>query len=113
MYVTHFTLPNFAFYSAFLGQFMHDPSMAGWEALLCLIIYAYYHRDDDVITYRANRDSLFIPRCIPRDRHADFKDVYGFHSYCDASWLLRSSGCVPTVQVPQVPLGCPPVSPAL
>ena len=90
MYVTHFTLPNFAFYSAFLGQFMHDPSMAGWEALLCLIIYAYYHRDDDVITYRANRDSLFIPRCIPRDRHADFKDVYGFHSYCDASWLLRS-----------------------
>jgi hypothetical protein len=90
MYVTHFTLPHFAYHSAFLGQFMHDPSMAAWEALLCLVIYAYYHRDDDVITYRANRDSLFIPRCIPRDRHADFIAVYGFHSYCDASWLLRS-----------------------
>ena len=66
---------------------MHDPSPAAMEAVRGLVIYAYYHRDEDVIVYGG---APFIPRVIPDRRRQDFLDSYGFHAYCDASWLLRS-----------------------
>ena len=57
------------------------------EAVIGLVIYAYYHRDVDVIVYGG---TLFIPRVVPERRRRDFVDGHGFHAYCDASWLLRS-----------------------
>lgn len=87
MYVVHFTNPHLNFATSFLGQFMHDPSPLAMDAVLGLIIYAYYHRDVDVIVYGGE---IAIPRVIPQHRRKDFLDSYGFHSYCDASWLLRS-----------------------
>ena len=60
---------------------------AAMEAVRGLVIYAYYHRDEDVIVYGG---APFIPRVIPDRRRQDFLDSYGFHAYCDASWLLRS-----------------------
>ena len=87
MYVVHFTLPHISYYTSFLGQFMHDPSPKAMDAVLGLIIYVYHHRDVDVIVYGGE---LSIPRVIPQRRRKDFLDSYGFHGYCDASWLLRS-----------------------
>ena len=31
-----------------------------------------------------------IPQAIPHEYHEDFLNSFGFHSYSDASWLLRS-----------------------
>jgi hypothetical protein len=47
----------------------------------------YHNREHDVIVYGGK---LVIPSAIPHRRHQDFLDSYGFHSYSDASWLLRS-----------------------
>ena len=88
MYMTHYTLPHLCFYTSFLGQFMHDPSYAAFCAVIDIIIYAYYHRDIDVITW--TKSDPYIPRCIPQRRRQDFLDSFGFYSSCDASWLLRS-----------------------
>ena len=87
MYIVHFTNPHLNYLTSFLGQFMHDPSPECMDAVLGLIIYAYYHRNIDVITYGGE---IMIPRVIPQHRRKDFLDSYGFHGYCDASWLLRS-----------------------
>jgi len=87
MYTTHFTLAHLSYHTSFLGQFMHDASLAAWEAVKCLIIYAYHHRDVDVIVYGG---SIHVPKAIPQNRRNDFLDTYGLHSYSDASWLLRS-----------------------
>ena len=66
---------------------MHDPSPPCMDAVIGLIIYAYHHRDVDVIIYGG---PLSVPRVIPQKRRQDFQDSFGFHSYADASWLLRS-----------------------
>ena len=87
MYVTHFTLPHLCYHTSFLGQFMHDPSPAGYDAVIALIIYAYHNRDTHVIVYGG---ILSVPRVIPQRRRQDFQDSFGFHGYCDASWLLRT-----------------------
>ena len=87
MYTVHFTNPHLNYNTSFLGQFMHDPSPACMDAVIGLIIYAYYHRDVDVIVYGG---PLSVPRVIPQRRRQDFQLNHGFHSYCDASWLLRS-----------------------
>ena len=87
MYITFFSNPHLSYHTSFLGQFMHDPSPKCWDAILSLIIYMYHNREHDVIVYGGK---LVIPSAIPHRRHQDFLDSYGFHSYSDASWLLRS-----------------------
>ena len=87
MYLTFFTNPHLAYHTSFLGQFMHDPSPACWEAVLSLCIYMYHQREHDVIVYGG---APSIPAAIPSRRRQDFIDTHGFHTYCDASWRLRS-----------------------
>ena len=68
---------------------MHDPSPACWDAILELITYDYHNREVDVIVYGGEPK---IPQAIPHRLHEDFLKLnsFGFHSYSDASWLLRS-----------------------
>ena len=87
MYITFFTNPHLSFHTSFLGQFMHDPSPACWDAVLSLCVYLYHNRELDVIVYGGVPS---IPSAIPSRRHQDFLNSHGFHTYCDASWLLRS-----------------------
>tara|TARA_B110000037_G_C17124042_1_gene507194 strand:+ start:176 stop:5869 length:5694 start_codon:yes stop_codon:yes gene_type:complete len=87
MYVVHFTLAHLTYHTSFLGQFMHDPAPLGMKAVIDLIIYAYHHREVDVIVYGGE---LTIPRAVPQRRRRDFIDGFGFHGWSDASWLLRS-----------------------
>ena len=87
MYKVHFTSAHLNYYTSFLGQFMHDPSPACWDAILELIIYDYHNREVDVIVYGGEPK---IPQAIPHRFHEDFLNSFGFHSYSDASWLLRS-----------------------
>ena len=89
MYIVHFTLPHFAFHASYLGQFMHDPSPAAWDAISALIVYTYCHRDTDIIMYGGKP---YVPRAVPECNLKEFLSSFGFHSYCDASWLLRSPG---------------------
>ena len=87
MYKVHFTSAHLNYYTSFLGQFMHDPSPACWDAILELITYDYHNREVDVIVYGGEPK---IPQAIPHRLHEDFLNSLGFHSYSDASWLLRS-----------------------
>ena len=87
MYKVHFTSAHLNYYTSFLGQFMHDPSPACWDAILELITYDYHNREVDVIVYGGEPK---IPQAIPHRLHEDFLNSFGFHSYSDASWLLRS-----------------------
>jgi hypothetical protein len=87
MYIAHFSNPHVSYHTSFLGQFMHDPSYAGYLAVLDLIIYLYHNRDIDVIVYYPKPS---IPKQIPGNQHAAFIASHGFHAWADASWLLRS-----------------------
>lgn len=87
MYVAQFSLAYLVYYTAYLGQFMHDPSPAAWEAVLELLVYAYYSRHQNIIVYSPK---FGIPPSIPEKHHAAFTNFYGLHAYSDASWLLRS-----------------------
>ena len=88
MYISHWTLPHLAYHCSYLGQFMHDPSPAGYDAVLDLIIYSYHNRDIDIIIYTC--DQYFMPRQIPESHRSNFEQSLGVHGYSDASWLLRS-----------------------
>ena len=66
MYKVHFTSPHLNYHVSFLGQFMHDPSLLAWHAVLDLIIYDYHH-SEDVIIYGGEPH---IPRCIPQSRRS-------------------------------------------
>ena len=90
MYYSHWVLPHINYHCSYLGQYMHDPSLMCMESILDIIIYTYYHRHQDVITYEyAN---FTMPRQIPESRRAAFMAAFGLHGFCDASWLLRSVG---------------------
>ena len=86
----NWTLPHIAYHCSCLGQYMHDPSPDGMEALLVLIIYCYFNRDNDVITFLAS--SFPIPSRLPDSKREIFLKNFGTHGFCDASWLLRSIG---------------------
>ena len=88
MYVAHWSLPHIAYHCSYLGQFMHDPSVAAFDAVISLIIYAYHNRSRDTITYTVGPFSM--PRQIAESRRKVFDTNLGAHAYCDASWLLRS-----------------------
>ena len=87
MYIVFFTGPHLVFYTSFLGQFMHDPSPACYDAIIDLIIFTYHHRHDSSIVYGGPPT---IPKAVPQRRRQDFLDSFGFYGTCDASWLLRS-----------------------
>jgi len=88
MYVGFWTLPHIVFHCSTLGQFMHDPSPAAFDAIIDLIIYAYHNRNHDIIMYTTG--SYTMPRQIPEAMRNDFNAAYGAHVFCDASWQLRS-----------------------
>lgn len=87
MYVAHFTLSHLCYFTSHLGQFMHDPSLADWEAVLEIIIFAYFNAETDIIIYSPK---FSIPRHVPEKCQSDFLNSSGLHAYCDASWMLRS-----------------------
>ena len=89
MYVTVFTVPALAYHVSTLGQFMHDPSLAAYDAILHLIAYAYANRDTLVITYGG---ALRIPPGLPDSEIDAFRANFGLYGASDASWLLRSVG---------------------
>jgi len=89
MYVTVFTVPALAYHVSTLGQHMHDPSLAAYDAVLNLIAYAYANRDTLVITYGG---VLRIPSGLPDSGLDAFRANFGLHGISDASWLLRSVG---------------------
>ena len=66
MYKVHFTSAHLNYYTSFLGQFMHGPSPACWDAILELIIYDYHNREVDVIVYGGEPK---IPQAIPINMH--------------------------------------------
>jgi len=89
MFITNFSLPSLIYHTSFLGQFMHDPSIGAMEAVLTLLAYAYFHRDEMIIVYAP---SPSVPSYLPAVSRKQFSDNYGLHGYSDASWLLRSIG---------------------
>ena len=88
MYVGHWTLPHIVYLCSHLGQFMHDASPQGFQAVLDMIIYCYFNRDLDIIMYTSSQFTM--PRQLPERSRAQFESDFGLHGYSDASWLLRS-----------------------
>ena len=89
MYLTVFTIPALSYHCSTLGQYMHDPSPACFEAVITLIAYAYSNRDILILTYGG---ALQIPKNLPGDMHEQFRAQHGLYGSSDASWLLRSIG---------------------
>ena len=89
MYLTVFTIPSLSYHCSTLGQYMHDPSPACFDAVIVLIAYAYSKRDILVLTYGG---ALNIPKSLPVNMHEHFRTQYGLYGSSDASWLLRSVG---------------------